>query len=638
MMMNRSRDITAGLLFLLLQLGLLLGGCAHAPAAIPQDTAATDESLKILETEDLATGEDPENCQDQADGTAGRPSSNLSTRLLVDEARSLACTGAVNYKNGQLDEALANFEAALLNLQLADLPEDMQRVAFFQPYLPDICNTVDLDKAYGSLLDASAREQSLPEDIPDAGNAFSQTDRAFIEMEIKRFMEILGEDCSREEEMAIFADEVDDFINYFLTVKREWFERSYLKMIKYRQTIDTIMSEKRIPPELSYLAFIESGFSFRATSRSQARGIWQFIPSTGKNYGLKINRGVDERLDPVKATIAAREYLLDLISIFGSESFLLAMASYNAGEGRVQKCLRQLDDPFENRSFWKIRECLHEETREYIPRIIAAGILCENPRRFGLNLKTPDEFLEEYDVIICPGRVRLSSIADVAGITVNDLRELNPDLPTGSSWTPVTNMHLYVPKGKSALFEVALNRMETAPETTYTDSYHTVKPGETLSSIGRRYKVPYKDIATWNKLSSPYNLKPGQKLLIQSPAASGGQDTPAAKPAERSDGTITYVVKKSNHLAGIGALFGISARDIMSMNNLKRGTIFPGQRLKIKPAYRVETIKHTVAKGETLFSIAKSYNITSEAILFTNGITSDRALRVGETITIYKKA
>ena len=640
MSLNKSRDRIIWFFIALAPCLFLISGCTRKSAEqiVEPPLIACSPVQETSLPETTENGEE-HSADPEVDGEAGPrlPGNSLSTRMLVDEARSLACTGAVQYKNGELDEALVNFEGALLNLQLADLPEDMQSVAFFQPYLPDVCRAVDLDKAFTSLQDIKAREQLVPENVPDAGNAFSQDDRVFIEMEIKRFMEILGENSNKAEEMAIFTDEVDDFINYFLTVKREWFERSYYRMIKYRPTIEGIMCEKRIPPELSYLAFVESGFSFGATSRAQARGIWQFIPSTGKNYGLKINKGVDERLDPIKATIAAREYLLDLISIFGSESFLLAMASYNAGEGRVQKCLRQLDDPFENRSFWKIRECLHEETQEYIPRIIAAGIMCENPKRFGLNLKSPEELLEDYDVIVFPGRVKLGSIAEVAGISLDKLRELNPDLPTGGSWTPVTNMHLYVPKGKAASFDVAVKRMETAPEITYSDCYHTVRPGETLSSIGKLYKVPFKSIAAWNNLRSPYNLKPGQKLTIQSAASSSSEPAKAGTKSDVPSGTVVYVVKKGNYLEGIGALFGVSARDIMNRNKLKRGTIFPGQRLTIKSAFPVQTVKHTVATGETLFSIAKRYNVAAEAILFINGITSDRALRVGETVTIYPR-
>ncbi len=608
---------------------LILSGCAQRVSRIDVDEPYAvagvyeDDSDKI----DTVTADH-----------AGR--SNLSTRLLVDEARALACAGAVNFKEGDLDEAYANLEAALMNLQLADLPEDMQRIAFFQPYLPEICRSIDLEKAFTSLKETRENQVLFPDEIPDAVDAFSPADRVFIEMEIRRFMEILGECCDRDDEMEIFVEEVERFINFFLTSRRGWVERSYYRMMKYHQTVEEIMAEKRMPRELVYLAFIESGFMYRATSHANARGIWQFINSTGRNYGLRIAGGLDERLDPIKSTIAAREYLLDLIAIFGSESFLLAMASYNAGEGRVQRCLRRLEDPFSDRSFWQIRSCLHRETQEYIPRIIAAGIICENPKRFGIDLPTVEDLFSRMDVVIFPDRVRLSDIANVAGITVAELRELNPDLPSGGAWTPVTNFHMWVPNGTSELFKVALRTMETAPEVT--ETYHIVRAGETLSSIGRRYRVPYRQIAAWNNLRAPYRIRIGQRLLIQAPgtaaatqpAAAAAPSAPAPEPT--TGATITYTVKKGNYLAGIGALFGVTARDIMSWNNLRRATIFPGQRLTVQPAFPVQEVRHRVTSGETLTGIARRYNVSMDAILFANGM-SERPLNIGETLIIYRR-
>lgn len=239
--------------------------------------------------------------------TTQKEPTNLSTRLLVEEARELACTGALLYKDGNLDDAQANLEAAILNLQLADLPPDMQKIEFFQPYLPDQCSSVDLLKAYNSLLENKTSGLTPMDEIPEVENALGPADRAFIEMEIVRIMEILGENSTRQDELQIFTDEVEKFINYYLTRRRDWFVRSYYRMMKYRDTVDSILSEKRLPSELAYLAFIESGYLYRATSRSRARGIWQFIRSTSRNYGLKVGRGHDERLDPIKSTISDRK-------------------------------------------------------------------------------------------------------------------------------------------------------------------------------------------------------------------------------------------------------------------------------------------------------------------------------------------
>jgi len=600
--------------------------------------AAGDESgaLPDGDAAEMDVSGEMESMQDVPPVRGDAASGNLSTRMLVEEARALACTGALKYKEGNLDEARANLDAAILNLQLADLPEDMQSIGFFQPYLPESCGNVDLQKAYDSI-EAMKPDGLVPsEEIPDAGDAFAPADRAFIEMEIVRLMEILGEDSSRQDELDIFTDEVSDFLNYYVTVKRDWFERSYYRMMKYRDTVDTIMTEKRLPPELAYLAFIESGYMYRATSRSQARGIWQFIRSTGRNYGLKVGRGIDERLDPIKATIAAREYLLDLISIFGSESFLLAMASYNAGEGRVQRCLRQLDDPFEDRSFWQIRDCLHRETREYIPRIIAAAILCENPKRFGLELKSRNDLLDEYDIVICPGRVRLTSLAKAAGIDLQTLRDFNPDLPSGGSWTPVNNTHLYVPHGKKEAVLVALKQMETAPEPTSSGNYHLVQRGENLYSIGKRYRVPYKRLAEWNNIPPPFKIKPGQRIYLQPPGSSVSTGSHGEATVTCED-SLVYVVQKGNYLAGIGALFGVTARDIMKSNNLRRGTIYPGQRLVVCPAFPVEIIKHRITAGETVSLVASRHGVGTDEVLFSNGLNGSDTLHVGEQLTVYRR-
>lgn len=599
---------------------------------VPEDISGNPEVPGgTLETGDFETLD-----QTRETPPPGNVHGNLSTRMLVEEARELACTGALKYKDGNLDEARANLDAAILNLQLADLPEDMQSIGFFQPYLPETCGNVDLQKAYDSIQEIKPDGLVASEDIPDAGDAFAPADRAFIEMEIVRLMEILGEDSSRQDELDIFTDEVTKFINYYVTARRDWFDRSYYRMMKYRDTVDAIMAEKRLPPELAYLAFIESGYMYRATSRARARGIWQFIRSTGRNYGLKIGRGVDERLDPVKSTIAAREYLLDLISIFGSESFLLAMASYNAGEGRVQRCLRKLDDPFEDRSFWQIRDCLRRETREYIPRIIAAAILCENPQRFGLELKTRHDLLKEYDIVICPGRVRLGSLAKAAGIDVKMLRELNPDLPSGGSWTPVNNTHLYVPDGKKEAVLIALKQMETAPEPTYSGNYHIVRRGENLYTIGKRYRVPYKRLADWNNIPPPYKIKPGQRVYLQPPSRSTASGS-GSEATMTCDDSLVYIVQKGNYLAGIGTLFGVTARDIMKSNNLRRGTIYPGQRLVVCPSFPVEIIKHRVKSGETVSRVASHHGVKTDEVLFSNGMNSRQTLHVGETLTIYRR-
>lgn len=614
---------------------LALSGCTSLKpyrSPVPDEEAAASE----MPGEEPLTGS---GITQMSETETDAISSSLSVNELLEEGRLLVCTGARQYLDGDTKSALTNFEAALMNLQLADLPQDMQSVGFYQPYLPSECRAIDLTKVYKELGDTVASDLLEGVDLPSPDQlddiTLSQPDRTFIKQEIIRILENLGEESSKDSELETFSQEVEYFIQYFQTQRRDWFERSYYRMLKYLDTVEGIFAEKRLPSELAFLAFVESGYLYRATSRAQARGIWQFIRSTGQTYGLKVGYRTDERLDPVKSTIAAREYLLDLISIFGSKSFLLAMASYNAGEGKVQRCLRAIDDPFEDRSFWKIRHCLRQETQEYIPRIIATAIICENPSRFGFDFPSRSSIMERQDLVICPHQVKLHSVAEVAGISVGSLQELNPDLPSGATWTPVNNMHLWLPKGSGKKVQAALAKMASPPPES-TGDYYIVRSGDNLYQIGRRYKIPYKKLAAWNNIAYPYKIKPGQKIYLTPP---GTQTTTSTSIAQKTkcDETLVYIVRKGNYLAGIGYIFGTSAREIMALNGLTRGTIFPGQRLLICPGHSMEIIQHEVTSGETLIKIAKDYNVDIEDILFVNGMDENDILNTGQKLTVYRK-
>jgi membrane-bound lytic murein transglycosylase D len=175
---------------------------------------------------------------------------------------------------------------------------------------------------------------------------------------------------------------------------------------KYFPMIHKVFREKNLPLELSYVSMLESGFNTMALSHAGARGLWQFMPHTGRRYGLKVNDKIDDRTDPLKSTYAAAEYFKDLISIFGGKSsVMLCMAAYNAGEGRVIGALRKIEDPMRNRDFWYIYRMgyLAEETNEYIPRVISLMIISENPDEYGFGkgpsnndsqLESENDFIE----------------------------------------------------------------------------------------------------------------------------------------------------------------------------------------------------------------------------------------------------
>ncbi len=202
-----------------------------------------------------------------------------------------------------------------------------------------------------------------------------------------------------------------DRVNYHIAIYsgqlKPVISRYIQRKISYFPMICKIFREKKIPVELAYISMLESGFNPKALSHAGARGLWQFIPETAKKYGLTVNNDLDERIDPEKSTYAAAEYLKDLIGIFGGKSSLmLCLAAYNTGEGRIINILRKIDDPLRNRDFWYIykKGYLSEETKEYIPRIIALMIISENPRKYGFDLvdnftiKSYEEVNEVFDI------------------------------------------------------------------------------------------------------------------------------------------------------------------------------------------------------------------------------------------------
>lgn len=201
--------------------------------------------------------------------------------------------------------------------------------------------------------------------------------------------------------IAIYSGQLKPVISRYMQRKNSYFPM-----------ICNIFREKKIPVELAYISMLESGFNPEALSQAGARGLWQFIPETAKKYGLTVNKDLDERIDPKKSTFAAAEYLKDLIGIFGGKSSLmLCLAAYNTGEGRIINILRKIDDPLRNRDFWYIykKGYLSEETKEYIPRIIALMIISENPRKYGFDLVdnfTIESYKEDNEVFDIDYRVK----------------------------------------------------------------------------------------------------------------------------------------------------------------------------------------------------------------------------------------
>src|SRR3989338_3104367 len=297
---------------------------------------------------------------------------------------------------------------------------------------------------------------------------------------------------------------------YFYTKK---FKENFLVHLsrtgKYLEKIAEIFRERELPQELIFLPLIESGFNLHAYSPKKAAGLWQFIPGTAKRYGLKINWWVDERRDPIKATIAASEYLSDLYGMFGSWN--LALAAYNAGEGKILKALKKTktDD------FWAIRETkyIRKETKNYVPAYIAATAIALDPESFGFKNVAYHPPLE-YDEVTINSPMRLKTIAKLIEVEVEDIKELNPELRQSCTPPNVENYTLRIPSGTKEMFLSNLANMKK--ETISNEQSYTVKKGDSVGKIAKRFGVSAQSIIELNSLGKKARIIAGSKILIPS--------------------------------------------------------------------------------------------------------------------------
>jgi membrane-bound lytic murein transglycosylase D len=562
-----------------------------------------------------------------------------STREAMEKALQWATEGLRAYQRGQWDAAHQNLDDARLLLLEADLPDfsKQQGLAVLQPGLPQDLRDYDIQ--------AVARELAQK----DKPNTAELAERNDIQRELMRVLRQFGDTSPNDPYLPVLVEETQSYISFYRGKYRDWFERAYRRKHKYWPVIREVFAQQKLPIELGYIAFVESGFNPRALSHADAHGLWQFIPETGRRYGLTT---MDDFYDTRRSTVAAADYLLDLLSIFGSQSFLLATASYNAGEGRIMGCLRHLEDPFKKRSFWEIRGCLAPETQEYIPKIMAAVVIGGDPKRYGFDLPAEDEVRKIYDLVTIPVVAPVARLAELSGVSQADLRLANTDMDSTATNTPGRNFPLFLPIGAGDRLTAALAAAPLVESISVARpifeaereqhripaKQYTVKRGDSLAAIARRHGVAVEKIAAWNGLRKPYRLQPGQRLAVSRGGSSSGQTAEAETRGSSSAGTIVYTVRRGNTLQAIANLFSVRYRDLMHWNNLRSSTLKTGQRLRIKPAQGVVTHAYKVRRGDNLAAIARRFGVAQDDILIANGLASAASLKPGQTLVVYAPA
>ncbi len=373
----------------------------------------------------------------------------------------------------------------------------------------------------------------------------------------------------------VLNDSVENHIEYFKTRGREIFQRWLDRSARYIPIMKDIFREKNLPEDLVYVAMIESGFNPYAVSWAKAVGPWQFMPATGKLYGLKIDWWIDERKDPIKSTQAAAEHLKDLHNLFGS--WPLALASYNAGAGKVQRAvLRTRSD-----DFWDLKASryIRKETKNYVPKWMAATIIAKNPEAYGFSVSTNEPY--KFDEVVLDESADLRLVARCANCTYEDIKELNPEIKRWITPPQYDHYTLRLPVGKKEAF--LANYAAIPPEQKIKWERHEVKRGETLVSIAKNYNTTPQTLRDVNGLKKK-GVAPGKHILIPISAGNAPQDMSyisagaggAARPQQ-----ILYRVRRGETLSKIAKKHNVTIADIKGWNKGIGSSVRAGQKIKL---------------------------------------------------------
>lgn len=391
-------------------------------------------------------------------------------------------------------------------------------------------------------------------------------------------------------------DKIFSFIHYFTVRNRE-----YMKMILSRKEhffplyVRTLKAHQ-MPQEIQYLSIIESGLDPRIKSHAGAMGLWQFMPATGRMYGMYVNQDIDDRMDPEKSTDAAAKYLKSLYGMFGD--WEVALAAYNCGPGNVQKAKRRSGG---KSTFWEIYEYLPKETRSYVPQFQAMIYILNHLEEHNLHMEEPT-YPIAYEEVKFEKAFQLEKLAEYSNVCLEDLVDLNPSIKNGKVPESNISLSIKIPKSKilfvkenlawigdslSKNYRPLLSTSDNSSSTNQNSSNqitYKVKSGDMLGKIAGNYGVSVANLMQWNNLGSSM-IHVGQLLYIYSGSPSESTKTNSsqnlADTSSRSSSSKTYTVKPGDSLWNISQKHSLSIEQIKRLNNLNSTTIKPGQRLII---------------------------------------------------------
>ena len=464
----------------------------------------------------------------------------------------------------------------------------------------------------------------------------NEADSASLQV-IESFLDTL--DVSRFTLPVQFNDRVLQEIFYMTTTASAFMSGSLNRKTAYDSLIYAQLDAAKMPRDLIYLALVESGFKVKAYSRAKASGMWQFIPETGKRYGLEVDYWVDMRRNPEKATGAALKYLQRLHDEFGD--WLLAMAAYNCGEGRVRRLLREMQedstrDQSTPVSYWELD--LPKETMRYVPRILAAMVIGHYPEQYEMVVEKTE--LPDFDTVTVFDSFPLEEVANLLNVKEDTLRSLNMELV---KWCTPPNRDSYLlrlPVGTRAAFVDGYDKMEKNNFSSW--HHHKVRRGENLGGIARQYGIKISELQQANDMKST-RIRAGQTLLI--PVKVTPKVKSRSNVVRKPEKVRKYVVQQGDNLASIARRFGISHESLRVWNSMDAAAfVKAGDTLfvsKPEPRPVQETSrpklskgeKYVVREGDSFAKIANAFDVPVFQLMQANqGFT--RRLMVGDSLTV----
>ncbi len=461
-------------------------------------------------------------------------------------------------------------------------------------------SAVQLGTALATVEQDSAADQSVLDSLHEHAPGAPRTNQAVAGEDVRQEAEqLFGADATAtfDIDVTTFAGNrrVLEYLEFFQLDARDRFEIWLSRLGRYEGMIRERLRARGLPEDLVYLTLIESGLSNTAVSRARAVGMWQFMAPTGRGYGLQIDAWMDERRDPFKATDAAAAHLEDLVQRLGS--VYLAAAAYNAGAGRIEREIRRLPgdpDTVGDQTFFQIadRRNLRRETRDYVPKLIAAALIAKQPGRYGF---TDIERLPPlvFDEVSVPDATGLDVVARLSDTSVAAILELNPQFVRGIT-PPQRAVIVRVPRGKGARVAERYAELPINERVTFVDHY--VTSGQTLSGIAQRYKVTVTMLQAANPHLRAHALRVGQRIIVPMSGRVVPRGAWSTPPEPR-------VRRNSSRYRSVSANGGGATR-------------------------------HRVAAGETASGIARQHGVALAALLEANDLTMRSVIRPGEVLRI----